>query len=262
MTMHLSLENRTAVVTGGTRGLGRAVARAFSKAGALVIIAARGAEALSKTAQEISHDTGNKVLACPCDIATADGCAELHSFAEHTLPGVDILVNNAGSSRRGAFESLTDEDWQGDLDLKLFAAIRLCRYFLPGMRERGWGRVLNTVSIVGKVPGGGGAPTNVSRAAGIALSKMLSQEYAQYGVTVNALCPGRIRTSQWERFWQRDAPELDYETFLDTEGKKIPAGRLGEDHEFAAVATFLASDAGAYVNGVAINIDGGLCPVV
>jgi 3-oxoacyl-[acyl-carrier protein] reductase len=249
-------------VTGGSRGLGAAIAHAFAAAGANVMITARDKAALADSANEIAKATGRKVSHIAGDVSRASDCEIIHAATVEALGPVDILVNNAGASSRGPFQSLSDEDWQSDLDLKLFAAIRLCRLVLPGMRERGRGRVINMLSIVGKAPAGEGAPTNVSRAAGIALTKVLSKEYAGSGITVNGICLGKIRSAQWERFWKRDAPELDFDSYMARESQGIPAGRHGEAEELAAVVKFLASDEGSYVNGVALNVDGGLSPVV
>lgn len=225
------------------------------------MIAARDADALAEAARDIARETSGEIHVHPCDVARPTDLDALFEASKRYVGGIDILVNNAGGSCRGRFEDLTDEVWQADLDLKLFAAIRLCRMALPGMRERRWGRILNVVSIVGKAPGPGGAPTCVSRAAGIALTKVLSYEYAAHNITVNALCPGAIKSSQWESFHQRDAPGVPFHEYVRDQGRTIPAGRLGEPEEFARVACFLASDAASYVTGVAINIDGGKSPV-
>ena len=257
-----SLQGRVALVTGGSRGLGAAIARSFAAAGADVMITARDEATLAATAEQIAQSTGRKVSHIAGDVSSASACDSIHAAIVAALGPVDILVNNAGASSRGPFESLSDEDWQSDLDLKLFAAIRLCRLVLPGMRERGRGRVINMLSIVGKAPAAGGAPTNVSRAAGIALTKVLSKEYASYGITVNGICLGKIRSAQWERFWKRDAPELNFDSYMAQESRDIPAGRHGEAEELAAVVRFLASDEASYVTGVALNVDGGLSPVV
>jgi 3-oxoacyl-[acyl-carrier protein] reductase len=258
----LSLNGKTALITGGSRGLGLAVAESFAAAGGHVMIAARDADVLSRAASDLSQKTGAAVCCHVCDVARPGDLANLFQAAQAQLGRVDILVNNAGGSSSGPFEKMTDEDWQYDLDLKLFAAIRLSRLVLPGMRQRQWGRILNTVSVVGKTPGAKGAPTCVSRAAGIALTKAMAGEYAPFGITVNALCAGWIMSEQWPRFHQRDEPDLDYDAFIEKRGKTIPMGRLGRAEEFAAMACFLASDAASYVTGTAINVDGGKSPVV
>jgi 3-oxoacyl-[acyl-carrier protein] reductase len=258
--MQISLEGKKALVTGGSRGMGLATATTLAKAGADVTIIARDREVLEAAALDIASSTGRDIEAHCCDVAKAEDIEALNQ--RMGLGKIDILINNAGGSSRGGFETLTDETWQADLDLKLFAAIRLCRLVLPGMRERRWGRVLNVVSVVGKTPGPNGAPTCVSRAAGLALSKVLAHEYAPFNVTVNALCTGHIRSEQWHTFHQREAPDMEFEEFLSEKGKAIPMGRLGEAQEMANVICFLASDAGSYVTGAAINVDGGKCAVM
>ena len=257
--MELSLAGKTAVVTGGSQGIGLAIAKAYHDAGASVLIVARDQARLDDAAGSIG---GNRIFTCSADVSSDEGCDRVKEAIDRHLGHSDILVNNAGSSKRGPFESITDDIWMEDFNLKLFSVIRLCRHCIPDMRERRWGRILNTVSIQGKTPNGGGAPTNVSRAAGIAMTKILSKELAPSNITVNALCTGRILSAQWPRFWKRDAPDSSYEDFLAQVGKRIPLGRVGEAEEFAAVALFLASDAASYVTGVALNIDGGMSPVV
>ena len=177
---------------------------------------------------------------------------------------VDILVNNAGTSRTGRFEEITDEIWQEDFDLKLFGAIRLCRLALPGMKERRWGRIINVLNVGAKAPAAGGAPTAVTRAAGMAMTKVLAGEAAPYNVLVNALCTGYINSDQWVRRHSREAADQPYDAFLAERAQtlKVPIGRFGEAEEFANIACFLASDAGSYITGTAINVDGGRCPVV
>ena len=259
--MHLSLEGKRALITGGSQGLGKAMAMAFAAAGAEVMICARGAEPLAETSALITAETGGNVHTFSADVSTAAGCDAVYGAAVDRMGSVDVLVNNAGRATRGPFESLTDIAWQDDLDLKIFAAIRLCRHVLPGMRAGGWGRILNVVSTGGKTPNAGGAPTDVWRAAGIALTKSLAGEVAKHGITVNALCTGKIMSEQWPRMHARQAPDIPFEEFAARVGKTIPAGRMGEAGEFAAMALFLASPAASYVTGTAINVDGGFCPV-
>jgi NAD(P)-dependent dehydrogenase (short-subunit alcohol dehydrogenase family) len=181
---------------------------------------------------------------------------------EKALGRVDILVNNAGGSKTGRFEDLTDEDWLGDLELKLFAAIRLCRLVLPGMKERRWGRIINVLNIGARAPSARGAPTHVSRAAGLSLTKILAGDGAPHNVLVNALLTGSIVTDQIERQWRREKSSLSLDDYIAEKGRRIPLGRLGTAEEYANVACFLASDASSYVTGAAINVDGGLSPVI
>jgi 3-oxoacyl-[acyl-carrier protein] reductase len=160
---------------------------------------------------------------------------------------------------------VTDEDWQGDLDLKFFAAVRMIRLALPGMRERKWGRVLNVLNIGAKAPTANSTPTSVSRAAGLALTKALSKENAEHNILVNAMLVGLIESDQWVRRHKTAAGAgKTYEEFLAgmAKGRSIPLGRMGKAEEFARMACFLCSDAGSFITGVAINVDGGASPVV
>lgn len=260
--MEIRMNGRSALITGGSRGLGRAIALKFAQAGANVAIAARRPDVLAETKSEIETSSDAKVFAYQCDICDLVQVTDMFQSATSDLGVVDILVNNAGSAVRGKFEEVTDEVWQADLDLKLFAAIRTCRLALPKMKEQRWGRIINVINTAAKAPPAESAPTGVSRAAGMALTKILSKEYAPYNVLVNALCTGRIVTDLWERAHDKNAPDMPFDEFIRNQGKSIPLGRMGTAEEYANVACFLASDAGSYVTGAAINIDGGTSPVV
>jgi NAD(P)-dependent dehydrogenase (short-subunit alcohol dehydrogenase family) len=163
-------------------------------------------------------------------------------------------------SRAGPFEASSDADWQADLDLKLFAAIRLSRLVWPQMKARQWGRIINVLNTGAKAPGLNSLPTTASRAAGMAFTKALSLEGAPLGILVNALLVGRIESDQWVRQAAAQGRELD--EVLAQMGSKIPMGRVGRADEFAATACFLASDLASYIAGAAINVDGGASPVV
>jgi NAD(P)-dependent dehydrogenase (short-subunit alcohol dehydrogenase family) len=173
---------------------------------------------------------------------------------------VDIVVNNAGTSRTSPFEGLTDEMLQGDLDQKLFAAVRLTRLAWPQMKERRWGRVINVLNIGAKAPRAGSAPTSITRAAGLALTKVLAGEGGPHNILVNALLVGFIASDQHVQTAKRTGVAL--EDYVSARAKAIPLGRIGRAEEFANIACFLASDAGSYITGSAINVDGGSSPVV
>ncbi len=260
--MDIRLDGRVALVTGGSKGLGLAIAKAFAGSGADVAIVARRPEALEQARAEITALGGGRVHSVAADIATADGVATAFQSTIAALGRIDILVNNAGVSCVGPFESLTDEVWQADLDLKLFAAIRTARLVLPQMKERRWGRIINVLNIGAKAPRAGSAPTTVSRAAGMALTKILAGEGAPYNVLVNALLVGLIDSDQWVRRHAEQSPAEAYEEFTARLVAGVPLGRIGRAEEFAGIACFLASDAGGYITGTAINVDGGSSPVV
>jgi 3-oxoacyl-[acyl-carrier protein] reductase len=173
-----------------------------------------------------------------------------------------VLVNNAGTSQAMAFESITDEIWQQDLDLKLFAAIRMSRLVWPGMKQRRWGRIINVLNTFAKAPAANSAPTSVSRAAGMALTKVMASEGGEHNILVNALLVGLIVSDQWVRKHAAAADGTDFEDFTRKLATGVPLGRMGTADEFANLACFLASDLGSYVNGTAINVDGGRSPVV
>jgi NAD(P)-dependent dehydrogenase (short-subunit alcohol dehydrogenase family) len=260
--MELNLNGRVALVTGGSKGIGRAVARSFATAGARVAILARGQAGLDEALAEFDRAGVVGVHAYPCDVSQAGDITVVHEQVVAELGPVDILVNNAGTSRTSSFESITDEQWQEDLDLKLFAAIRTSRLVWPSMKARRFGRIINVLNTFAKAPRGGSAPTSVSRAAGMALTKVLAGEGAPHNILVNALLVGLIVSDQWVRRHAATAPDTPFEDFLGKLALDVPLGRMGEPEEFANLALFLASDQGSYVTGTAINVDGGRSPVV
>jgi len=261
--MQIRLDGHTALITGGSKGLGLAIAEHFVESGAQVALVARGAEALEAARAKIAgRFEGAQVVAIPADISTAEGCAHAVATAMAALGSIDILVNNAGTSQRGPFMEVDDALWQADLDLKLFAAIRLIRAVWPGMQAKKWGRIINVLSTQAKTPGPAGAPTAVSRAAGMALTKILAGEGAPHGILVNGLMVGIIESDQWVRRHAADPRGITWEEWKAEQGKGVPLGRIGKAEEFAALATFLASDQGGYITGTAINVDGGRSPVM
>ncbi len=259
--MEVRLDGRVALVTGGSRGLGRAMALEFARSGADVAIVARGGDILEQTRHEIAQASSGKVFAYQGDVSAADDLSRIFAQACVDLGRVDVIVNNAGTSMAKPFEKVSDDDWYADLELKLFGAIRLIRLALPGMKERRWGRILNILNTGAKTPRANSAPTTVSRAAGLALTKVLAGECAPHNVLVNALCTGLIVTSQVGHMRDTIAPGASIEEFIEQMGKGIPLGRMGTAEEYANVACFLCSDANTYVTGTAINIDGGASPV-
>jgi 3-oxoacyl-[acyl-carrier protein] reductase len=258
--MEIRLDGRTAVITGGSKGIGYGVAARFAASGADVAIVARGREALAQAVDSMGATASGRIVPIVGDVSTADEIERIYGVAMRAFGKIDIVVNNAGSSSSGPFEQLTDATWEQDFDLKLFAAIRLTRLCWPQMKERRWGRVINVLNIGAKAPRPASAPTSVTRAAGMALTKVLAGEGAPFNILVNALLVGFIESDQAVRTAaQMGIPLQDY---LDQRSKDIPLGRPGKPEEFANVACFLASDAGSYVTGTAINVDGGRAPVV
>ncbi|GBF25956.1 3-oxoacyl-[acyl-carrier-protein] reductase FabG [bacterium MnTg02] len=257
--MMLTMNGRNALITGGSLGIGRAIAKRFCEAGGNVAIVARRQGVLDEARGEIETCGDGKVVSISADVSTAEGCAAAFAAAEEALGQVDVLVNNAGSSARAPFVEISDADWQADIDLKLFAAIRLTRLAFPPMRARKWGRVINILNTGAKAPPAEGAPTAITRAAGMALTKVLASEGAGDNVLVNSLHVGRIESDQWVQRHAAENKGRSLEDFYAEMGRTLPMGRVGKAQEFANAALFLASDAGSYITGTAINVDGGLC---
>jgi len=258
--MEISLAGRSAVITGGSKGIGLGVATRFARSGADVAIVARGREALDHAAKTIDAAASGRVVAVAADVANAADVKRAYDEVMRAFGKVDIVVNNAGTSRAGPFEDLTDEVMQQDLDQKFFAALRLTRLVWPQMKERRWGRVINVLAIGAKAPRGGSAPTTISRAAGMALTKVLAGEGAPHNILVNALLVGIIEADQHVQRAKRLGVALT--EYMAGFAKETPIGRAGKPEEFANLACLLASDAGSYITGTAINVDGGRSPVV
>ena len=259
--MNVSMKDRVAIVTGGSKGIGIAVARRFAESGARVAILARGADDLKAAREQLAKD-GLEVRDYVCDVAKAADISRTYEKVAADFGKVDVLVNNAGTSRAMAFETVTDEIWQEDLDLKLFAAIRLSRLVWPGMRERKWGRIINVLNVGAKAPPAASTPTSVSRAAGMALTKAMANEGGPHNILVNAMLVGLIVSDQWVKRHAAKAPDTDFGAFTRDLAKGVPLGRMGTAEEFANLACFLASEQGSYITGTAINVDGGRSPVV
>jgi NAD(P)-dependent dehydrogenase (short-subunit alcohol dehydrogenase family) len=262
--MQIDLANRAAIVTGGSKGLGYAIASCFAASGADVLIAARGREGLDAAVKSIGAGAKDRVkgrvMGAQGDVGKADDVKRIYDDAMRAFGKIDIVVNNAGTSRNGAFETITDEVWREDLDQKLFAAIRLTRLVWPQMKERRWGRVINVLNIGAKAPRGGSAPTTISRAAGMALTKVLSQEGAPHNILVNAMLVGFIEADQHVQRARKEGVAI--EDYIARRAKDIPLRRIGKAEEFANLACFLVSDQASYIAGTAINVDGGHSPVV
>ena len=259
--MEIRLDGRSAVITGGSKGLGLAIAKEFAASGADVAILARDSATLADAKGEIQKGAKGKVAAISCDVSKMPPIQAAYDQVMREFGKVDIFVNNAGQSTRGPSETLTDEMWQADLDLKLFAQIRFCRLLFPQMKQRKWGRIISVLNIGAKAPGADSAPTSVSRAAQMAFTKALSMEGAPHNVLVNSLHVGVIVSDQIKRRYDRERPNVSFEQYVAQAGRAVPMGRMGRAEEFANVATFLASDAASYVTGCAINVDGGRSPV-
>ena len=253
--VELGLKGKVAVVTGATEGIGRATALKLAREGAKVAICARRQEPLDRAAAELKK-TGSDVLAVSADMSKPADIERFMKAVVDRFGRVDILVNNAGTSMRGKFLELDDDKWSSDIELKVFGAIRCTRLAVPHMKKNGGGRIVNITISSAKQPGAESYPTSVSRAAGLALTKALSKEYAADNIRVNTVCIGKIKSGQHERRYAREGRSA--EAYYKEASKDIPLGRVGEAEEAANVIVFLVSDAASYVTGTSVNLDGGI----
>ena len=253
--MDLGLKGKIAVVTGGTQGIGKATALRLAQEGANVAICARTKPTVDETAGEIQK-LGVQALGVAADMSKAADIERFMKAVIERFGRVDILVNNAGTSKRGAFLELTDEEWSNDLELKVFGAIRCSRLVVPHMKKNGGGRIVNITISSAKQPGAQSYPTSVSRAAGLAITKAMSKEFAADNILVNTVCIGKIKSGQHERRYKRDGRTP--EQYYAEAAKDIPMRRVGEAEEVADVIAFLVSERASYVTGTSVNLDGGI----
>lgn len=255
--MDLNLQDKVALITGGSKGIGFATALFLAKEGANVAICGRSLDKLTEAAAAIKEKTGKEVYFTSKDVTLRQDCEDfVRETAEH-FGGVDILINNAGQSAAKPFESINEEAWRKDLDLKLFAAIHCSNAALPYMKEKGKGSIINVTATIAKTAPASSMPTSVSRAAGMTLTNAMSKDLGKYNIRVNTVCIGLIKSEQIERQWQENYSQLTWDEFSQSPAHKVPLGRIGEAEEAANVIGFLVSDAASYITGTSVNIDGG-----
>ena len=255
--MNLELEGLVAAVTGGSEGIGRAIAETLAREGCDVAIGARRADVLEHAASSIATSTGRRICPIVTDVGNP---AEAQSFIDTTVEEfsrLDILINNAGGPGAHRFDGASDETWELDLNVKLFGMIRCSRAAIPHL-QRTMGSIVNITSIGGREPARASVPTSVTRAAGIALTKALSKDYADAGVRINTVMLGSIESTQWQRRWEATDPQGTLEEFYALAAQPIPLGRIGKAEEVADLVAFLVSTRASYITGTAIAIDGGL----
>ena len=244
------LNGRTALITGGARGLGLVMAEALAEAGASVCLTSRTPGSAQDAAASLASKTGSRVVGVTSELTTSSAVDQLSRQVSEAVGHVDILVNNAGINIRGNIGDISEADWDAVMDANLKAPFLVARAFGPAMCEKGWGRVITLSSMLGTIALPGRSPYASSKAAVLGLTRVLALEWAAAGVTVNAICPGPFGT-EMNRQLLND-PEK-YQAFV----QKLPVGRWGELHEIKGIVVFLASDASSFMTGTALALDGG-----
>jgi 3-oxoacyl-[acyl-carrier protein] reductase len=258
--MDMGIKGRAAIVTGGSRGIGRETARQFLEEGARVMICGRNAETLERTRAELAKQTGGEIYATVADMTKEADIARLVEAAKQRFGTVDILVNNAGQMYSGRFAVMNDAGLKEQLDTKLFGFLRAIRLVYPIMKAQRWGRIVNLIGGAGKEPDPYMFGSGITNSALLNITKSLSTEFGEDGVHVNAVCPGWVDTNLWQRNAQGLAAELN--TKSEEEARRLAArknslNRFGKPEELANAIVFLCSERASYITGVSLNLDGG-----
>ncbi|MBW4633067.1 MAG: SDR family oxidoreductase [Iphinoe sp. HA4291-MV1] len=258
--MDLGLKEKVALVLAASKGLGRASATALAAEGANVIIGARNQQQLEKTAQEIQHHSGSRVLAVPVDVTKIEEVEAIVAATVQEFGRIDILVNNAGGPPFGKFDTFDDRHWQAAFELNLLSTVRFSRLVLPYMRQTGSGRIINIVSVSVKTLLEDSVLSTSFRMGVVGLAKLLSDELGPYNITVNNVAPGIILTERVRSVVLKEklAQGMSEEEALNDTAKTIPLHRVGKPEELAALVAFLASEQAGYITGTTIQVDGGL----
>jgi 3-oxoacyl-[acyl-carrier protein] reductase len=265
--VELGLSGKACAVTGASRGIGRETARLLCAEGASVLLVARGAEALVAAVDE-SSGAGGRAEALALDVTDADAGERIVAACEERFGRLDVLVNNAGTARWRPIEEVPDADWLAAWELNVIAPLRAMRAAIPGMRERGWGRIVNVASTAGKRPSAMMPEYSVAKAAELSLSRLFADLHAADGVLVNAICPGPTKSEMWMAeggLLDQSRAVAGHESraeALEAAGGKRPIGRLAEVGEVAAAIAFLCSEHASYVAGAAWSVDGGTVQVI
>jgi 3-oxoacyl-[acyl-carrier protein] reductase len=257
--MDLQLNGKVALVTGGSLGIGKGIARVLAREGANVAICARRKDVLEATADEIRRESGRTVLAIPADLTRREDAERFVHGAARQFGRLDILVNNAGSAPGGVLESLDEDAWQQGLQLKFMGYVRCLRAALPIMKQQGGGRVVNLIGNDGVKDSYWEIVPGACNAAGQNLTKALAGQYGRFNITFVAVNPGPVRTERWDGLVKAMARDmkLSYEQADQLAPRSIPLGRIAEVEEVANLVAYLASPLAHFVNGSMIEIDGG-----
>lgn len=249
--MELGLKNKIAFVAASSQGLGKAVATELAKEGVKVIINGRKKESLEKTKKEIEQQTNSEVLALVGDLSISSEREQVIKEALKKYNSIDIMVTNTGGPPSGKFEQFKEEDWDNAYQTLLKSAVGLINGFLPGMKQKHWGRIIAITSQAVKQPVSNLVLSNSVRASVVGLIKTLSNELGQYNITVNNVMPGYTETNRLKHLAENNP------SFESSAKAEIPLGRFGKPEEFAAAVTFLASARASFITGVSLAVDGG-----
>jgi NAD(P)-dependent dehydrogenase (short-subunit alcohol dehydrogenase family) len=265
--MDLGLEGRICIVTGASRGIGLETARQLCAEEASVLLVARSEERLREAAGRC-EEAGGRAAILACDVTDHDAGTRMVAAAQERLGPVDVLVNNAGTARWRDLDEVPDSDWQSAWEVNVMASLRAIRAAAPGMRERGWGRIVNVSSTAAKRPSHYMPEYSVAKAAQLSLSRLYADRCAPDGVLVNAICPGPTKSELWvsEGGLGDQSAALSglrgREEAIEKAGGGRPIGRLAEVHEIAGAIVFLCSEQASYVAGAAWSVDGGTVQVI
>jgi len=269
--MDLGLKGRACVVTGASRGIGRATARTLCAEGADVLLVARSEDALLEAADECAaagEQAGGRAESLVADVTDATAAERIVNESADRLGQVDVLVNNAGTARRRHFDDVPDEDWYAAWELNVMAPMRLMRAAAPAMGERGWGRIVNVSSSSGKRPSAATPEYSVAKAAELSLSRLFADRYAAQGVLINAICPGAVKSELWtdEGGLLDQVMEMEglssRDEALEAAAAGRPIGRIAEVDEVAGAIVFLCSEHASYTSGAAWSVDGGVVQII